>query len=113
MAIVTTNWCVADRALISGVSWQRQTFQQGNVIDAMALIRRQAWRHVGGYSHIPDGWEDFDFWCKLIEDGWHGVLCPQRLATSQRSQPHRCCASQTHRHLRAVSRLIQMRHPSA
>ena len=25
----------------------------------MALIRRQAWQHVGGYSHIPDGWEDF------------------------------------------------------
>ena len=47
----------------------------------MALVRHSAWESVGGYSHIPGGWEDFDFWCKLIDADYHGVLCPQVLAT--------------------------------
>ena len=67
-------------ALISGVSWQRQHFLERNVVDAMALVRRSAWEQVGGYSHIPGGWEDYDFWCKLIETDFGGILCPQRLA---------------------------------
>ena len=64
-----------------GHPWQREQLRAGNVIDAMALVRRSAWEAVGGYSHIPGGWEDFDFWCKLIEADWHGVLYPQPLAT--------------------------------
>jgi GT2 family glycosyltransferase len=96
-------------ALISGVSWQREALRHGNVIDAMALIRHEAWRRVGGYSHISHGWEDFDFWCKLMDDGWHGVLCPQRLATYN-VHGASMLAHHTHRHLRAVSRLLQMRH---
>lgn len=96
-------------ALISGVSWQRQALRHGNVIDAMALIRHEAWHRVGGYSHISQGWEDFDFWCKLAEDGWYGVLCPQRLATYN-VHGSSMLTNYTHRHLRAVSRLLQMRH---
>ena len=57
--------------------WQKERFLHGNHIDAMALVRRAAWEHVGGYTHIPEGWEDFDFWCCLIEAGWHGVCLPQ------------------------------------
>jgi len=96
--------------LISRVSWQRQHFLQGNVIDAMALVRRSAWQAVDGYTHIPGGWEDFDFWCKLIDAGWHGVLCPERLATYHR---HASSMLQQHtdRHVRRVSRLLQARHP--
>lgn len=100
---------VCGSPLISTVSWQRQALLHGNKIDAMALIRREAWQRVGGYTHINHGWEDFDFWCKLIEDGWHGVLCPQRLATYN-AHASSMLASQTHRHLRTVSRVLQMRH---
>jgi GT2 family glycosyltransferase len=96
--------------LISLVSWQQQHLQWGNVVDAMALVRRDAWAAVGGYVHIAGGWEDFDFWCTLIDAGYHGVLCPQILATY-----HRHCSSMlqqhTNRQMRRLSRLLQSRHP--
>ncbi len=97
-------------ALISGFSWQRAHFLERNVVDAMALVRRSAWQQVGGYDDIPGGWEDYDFWCKLIEAGWHGILCPQRLARYH-SHASSMLATQTHLRLRRVSRVLQQRHP--
>jgi len=41
----------------------------GNYIDAMALVSKAAWRHVGGYRNIRFGWEDYDFWCRIVEAG--------------------------------------------
>ena len=93
-----------------GHPWQREQLQAGNVVDAMALVRRSAWQAVGGYSHIPGGWEDFDFWCKLIEADWHGVLCPQPLATYIQHGDS-MLQSHTNRHQRRLSRLLQQRHP--
>ena len=93
-----------------GHAWQREQLQAGNVVDAMALVRRSAWQAVGGYSHIPGGWEDFDFWCKLIAAGQHGVLCPQVLAT-YRHHGDSMLQSQTNRRQRRLSRLLQQRHP--
>jgi GT2 family glycosyltransferase len=98
------------RSLLSGLSWQPEQFRHGNVVDAMALIRRSAWQAVGGYTHIPGGWEDFDFWCKLIDAGWHGVLCPQRLAI-YRSHGASMLATSSQRQERRLSRLLQARHP--
>ncbi len=96
--------------LLGGLSWQLSTLLQGNQIDAMALIRRAHWQQVGGYSHIPAGWEDYDFWCKLIAAGLHGVLCPQRLAVYHRhGGSMQSTATQTN--LRALERLLQARHP--
>ncbi|MBM5809461.1 MAG: glycosyltransferase family 2 protein, partial [Cyanobacteria bacterium M_surface_9_m1_291] len=69
--------CHDPRQLVSDRPWQQELFKPGNYIDAMALVRRSAWQAVGGYTHIPGGWEDFDFWCCLIDAGWHGVLWPQ------------------------------------
>jgi len=97
-------------ALISRLSWQRHHFLERNVVDAMALVRRSAWQAVGGYDHIRGGWEDYDFWCKLIEAGFQGVLCPKRLAR------YHCHAGsmltlETHLQLRRISRLLQQRHP--
>ncbi len=64
-----------------GRIWQKSLFKPSNYVDAMALIRRTAWLDVGGYVHIPGGWEDYDFWCCLIEEGWTGVQCPQVLGS--------------------------------
>ena len=55
-------------------------FIAGNYIDAMALIRKGAWAHVGGYDSIPLGWEDYDFWCKFVEHGLWGRRVPKVLA---------------------------------
>ena len=98
------------RVLVSDAPWQQQLFRGGNYIDAMALIRREAWKSVDGYTHIPGGWEDFDFWCSLIDAGWHGVLCPQVLATYT-SHSSSMRAESTTKQERRLSRLLQARHP--
>ena len=98
------------RMLVSDLPWQQQLFKGGNYIDAMALVRREAWEAINGYTHIPGGWEDYDFWCSLIDAGWHGVLCPQVLATYT-SHSHSMRAESTTLQERRLSRLLQERHP--
>lgn len=98
------------RSLISRVSWQRQVFLHGNVIDAMALVRRSAWQAVGGYTHIEGGWEDFDFWCKLMDADWHGLLCPRVLARYH-CHGDSMTARSTVSNWRPLSRCLQQRHP--
>jgi glycosyltransferase involved in cell wall biosynthesis len=63
-------------------AWNPAKLQHGNTIDAMVLMRRDAWQKVGGYAmQMPSpGWEDFDFWFRLAKiSGW-GVLVPEILA---------------------------------
>lgn len=59
--------------------WQTEWLKTGNYIDAMALVSRQAWRDVEGYSHIEGGWEDYDFWCKFVEQGYEAAFVPETL----------------------------------
>lgn len=99
-----------ESSLLTRISWQQQSLLHGNLIDAMALIRKSAWESVGGYTHIPGGWEDFDFWCKLIEAGYGGVLCPQKLAVYNRHQAS-MQATQTIRGERRLKRVMMARHP--
>ena len=94
----------------NGHPWQREQLQAGNIVDAMALVRKSAWAAVGGYSHIPGGWEDFDFWCKLTEADWHGVIYPKPLATYTQHGSS-MLQSQTNQRQRKLSRLLQYRHP--
>jgi glycosyltransferase involved in cell wall biosynthesis len=54
--------------------------QRGNYIDAMALVRKSAWAEAGGYDHVKYGWEDYDFWCRLVERGHFGLAVPDVLA---------------------------------
>ena len=98
------------RTLVSPATWQRERLLAGNVVDAMALIRRSAWQTVGGYTHIEGGWEDFDFWCKLAEAGYHGLQCPRILAV-YRSHAASMSHCATNRSWHALSRTLQQRHP--
>lgn len=59
--------------------WQKESFEAGNYVDAMALISRRAWQAVGGYTHIEGGWEDYDFWCKFVEHELTGGFVPEIL----------------------------------
>ena len=102
--------CNDARQLVSDLPWQQEIFKRGNYIDAMALVRREAWEAVGGYTHIHGGWEDFDFWCCLIDAGWHGVLCPEVLATYTSHGGSMRMVS-TSRQERRISRVLQARHP--
>lgn len=93
-----------------GRPWQRPVFEPANAVDAMALVRRTAWQEVGGYTHIPDGWEDYDFWCCLIDAGWTGLQCPQPLACYRH---HGASMTSLHSLPRAakLEQLLQQRHP--
>ena len=98
------------RSLVSTAAWQRERLCRGNVVDAMAMVRRSAWQSVGGYTHIEGGWEDYDFWCKLIDAGFYGLQCPQVLGV-YRSHSESMSHTATNSSWRALSRTLQARHP--
>ena len=98
------------RSLSGHAPWQKQRLKHENTIDAMALVRNSAWKTVGGYTHIEGGWEDYDFWCKLIDQGFHGIQCPKVLAlyrSHNRSMSHRF----TNINWKELSRTLFKRHP--
>lgn len=71
----------AEEELHGYLTWNKDLLARGNYIDAMAMIRKSAWDKVGGYSRMQvTGWEDYEFWCKLAEEGEYGVLVPEILA---------------------------------
>jgi hypothetical protein len=62
--------------LLSADPWDPRRFRDGNYIDAMALLRRDAVLGLGGYTDDIRlyGWEDFDLWCRVAESGLRGEL---------------------------------------
>jgi glycosyltransferase involved in cell wall biosynthesis len=68
----------AERRLGNADIWRRETFAAGNYVDAMALVATAAWRRVGGYNDMG-GWEDYDLWCKFIENGLEALYVPEIL----------------------------------
>lgn len=42
----------------------------GNYMPVGSMFRREAWESVGGYSEEMMGFEDWEFWIKLVEKGW-------------------------------------------
>lgn len=72
------------RSLIGNVVWNPERFKQKNCIDAMSLIRKDALVSVDGYSELVSigqlGWEDYDLWCKFVDEGLYGVSVPEILA---------------------------------
>lgn len=68
--------------------WIPEKFAKGNYIDAMALIRTSVLHDLDGYRVMPNkfGWEDYDFWCKMVDHGLTGCHVPQILCR-YRSHP--------------------------
>jgi glycosyltransferase involved in cell wall biosynthesis len=69
-----------ENGLMGVTLWDPKPMQPGNLIDTMALIKKSAWRAVGGYKSVGSGWEDYDFWCKCFEKGFEGIQVPEILA---------------------------------
>jgi glycosyltransferase involved in cell wall biosynthesis len=66
--------------VIGAARFSVPALQQGNYIDAMALVRKSAWAAAGGYDNVRYGWEDYDFWCRLAERGHFGIAVTEVLA---------------------------------
>ncbi|MGH7551655.1 MAG: glycosyltransferase family 2 protein [Longimicrobiales bacterium] len=56
-----------------------------------SVFRRAAWERVGGYAgeFASSGIEDWDFWLRLLENGWRGVVIPE-VVCDYRVRPVRC-----------------------
>jgi glycosyltransferase involved in cell wall biosynthesis len=101
------------RGLMGTSSWNVEMLRDENYVDAMALLRKETWRRVGGYDRMRvGGWEDFDFWCKCVEAGIHGLLVPEILAR-YRDHPSSMLARETNRkaNARRVRSEMLERHP--
>jgi GT2 family glycosyltransferase len=62
--------------LMGTEAWDPALLAQRSYIDAMALVRVDAWKQVGGYVTDPLlelGWEDYDLWLSLAVAGFHGA----------------------------------------
>ena len=71
----------SETGLLGTDIWSLQHLANGNYIDAMALIRKSAWQEVGGYSKMEiTGWEDYELWCKFVDNGLYGIQVPEILA---------------------------------
>jgi glycosyltransferase involved in cell wall biosynthesis len=61
--------------------WNRDRLAIGNYIDAMSLLRTDVMRRLGGYASMPiPGYEDYDLWCRFVENGLYGVRVAEILA---------------------------------
>jgi glycosyltransferase involved in cell wall biosynthesis len=98
------------QGLANELPWDPQRFRTGNYIDALALVRLEAWQSVGGFKHTPGGWEDFDFWCRFVEHGWSAQQVPKLLGVYQH---HSDSMKNSETALRQVElcELLQRRHP--
>ncbi|MEU5691043.1 glycosyltransferase family 2 protein [Actinosynnema sp. NPDC020468] len=55
--------------------WEPWRFRYYNYIDAMALVRAEALADLGGYTvdRRLHGWEDYQLWCRIAENGGHAA----------------------------------------
>lgn len=90
--------------------WQPEWLRQGNHVDAMALISARAWRDVGGYTHMDGGWEDYDFWCKFVEQGFIVGFVPEVLCR-YRVHPGSMLRAETSRAYGNLFVEMTLRHP--
>ena len=69
---------VGEPGLISYLPWDVEKLARGNYIDALAMIRRQAWQDLGGYGEYASlrGWEDYELWLKMAAEGRWGTFVP-------------------------------------
>src|SRR5262249_9460717 len=66
-----------------------------------SLVQKSAVRSVGGYDEhmVAQGYEDWDLWISLVEQGFPGVIIPEVLFYYRRrpgSMSQTCCYGETH-----------------
>jgi len=83
---------------------------QSNYVDVTGIVLRSAWERVGGYSHIDQGWEDYDFWLKFIDADLSAAYVPEILCRYRTHGKSRTTteAHAAHEQLKVI---MALRHP--
>lgn len=78
-------YCKADFFGTKAGEWKLRDYKfpdilLGNCIFCTALFRKSDWEKVGGYKkEMRYGWEDYEFWLSLIENGAKVYMIPEIL----------------------------------
>jgi len=93
--------------------WDPARLRDGNYIDAMALLRRDALLAAGGYATLANdyGWEDYDLWLRFAELGYRGLFVPEILA-EYRVHKSSMLRVKTNNYTKILMAELVMRHPS-
>jgi hypothetical protein len=104
-------WDDGSLDLINHFAWEPVRLRDSNFIDAMALLRVDALRELGGFTCERDlyGWEDYDLWCRFAELGRYGVHVKEILARYRASETSMLSLTKLS-HTDAYAKLIN-RHP--
>jgi ubiquinone/menaquinone biosynthesis C-methylase UbiE/glycosyltransferase involved in cell wall biosynthesis len=100
-------------ALMGTSSFQPGRLIGGNYIDALALVTKEAWAAVGGYQTFRLGWEDYDFWCRLVEIGLWGCRAGENPLADYRAHGQSMSRTITNTQENAAELIREMkeRHP--
>lgn len=90
--------------------WDTTRMQKNNYVDVMALIKKQAWKDVGGFSHIEEGWEDYDFWLKFIDKNFELCFLPEILCKYRVHGKSRTSMEAYTAHF-SLENIMKFRHP--
>ncbi|MBC8160529.1 MAG: glycosyltransferase family 2 protein [Roseiflexaceae bacterium] len=89
LGFVTTNvrFFGAEATTWSGGEPSRERMRYDCRMVMAVLFRRSAWAEADGFleQRARQGYEDWDFWLRLIERGYRGRLVPQELVWYRRS----------------------------
>lgn len=90
--------------------WDGDRLKKSNYIDVMSLVKKEAWKAVCGFSHIDEGWEDYDFWLKFRDAGFElkflpEILCRYRIHGNSRTSNEAFAAHQD------LQLIMEFRHP--
>lgn len=99
-------------SLIGSNVFSRERLKRGNYIDAMTMLRRDAIEKLHGFFSIKHGWEDYELWLRMCEQGDRLVHLPEVLS---RYRHHRTSMlrQQTNvgQNILDLHRDIEQRHP--
>jgi Glycosyl transferase family 2 len=79
---MTGSFVAADGDYLLNVfGWEPRRLLRWRRLDALAMIRSERLRELGGFASEVDlsGWEDYDLWCRMAERDLRGQLVPQIL----------------------------------
>ena len=85
-----------------------------NVINGAAVVRRSVLDSVGGFDEtMRDGCEDWEFWIRVMEHGYRGVILPEVLYRYRRRRDSMSNEmNRTDRHLQLYAELVE-KHPES